>query len=111
MATFTIYAEKDKSFPLVYKDANKVVIDVTGYTARLMVRKSPYGTALITKNATVDGPNGMFTFDFVPADTAGILTNEEFVKYIYDVEYTDAGGKKDILLSGDVIIKQPITRD
>lgn len=111
MSDITIVAGDDYNFKLVYKDAARVIIDLTGATARMMVRKSYYMTPKITKVATVDGPAGSVLFDFDPLDTEGLVTTGSQVDFIFDVELTGSSGDITTIQDGKFIVKQAVTRD
>jgi hypothetical protein len=111
MSDLEIKAGKDYALKLIYKDSDGIVIDITGASARMMVRRSMYATVDITKTATIDGPLGEIVFDFVPADTTSLLSNINEENYVYDVELSLADTRKFIILTGELVIKQSVTRD
>lgn len=111
MTDFTVKAGKHRKLVLIYKNIDKSIINITGSSARLMLRKSLFSPVVATVIATIDGPNGKITFPFVPADTANILeADREFEEFVYDVEFTNAANETDILLKGTCIVELPVTR-
>jgi len=111
MTDITIVAGDDYILTLVYKDNAGVIIDITGASARMMVRKSYYTAPVITKAATIDGPLGEMVFDFDPADTNTLVTSLGEQTFLYDVELTEASTDITTVLSGNFIVKQAVTRD
>ena len=111
MAVISIYAGKSHYIKLVYKDGGGNIIDITGGTARLVVRKSVYSAILIDEAATVVGASGEMTFLVDPADTTSLLTSECDLVCVCGVELILASGKKVPFLEGsDFIIKQSVVR-
>lgn len=110
MADITIKQGTDYPFVLIYKDATKTPIDITGASARIMVRKTLYSTAIIDLLATIDGPNGKMTFNFIPSHTDSLLNNESEIRYIFDGILTLLDGTVVPLPEGKFIVKQRITR-
>ncbi len=87
-------------------------VDVTGYRAKLQVRKTVGETpAKITltqdDGIAIDGAEGLFTAAFLPADTA----NLESGRYLYDIYTVDTDDKTEKLESGYFTIIAAITRD
>ena len=110
MNTINITAGEDYNFLLRYKDSCKNIIDLTGATARMMVRKNHYITPIITKVAIITEAAGEILFDFDPSDTNTLITSGTELKFIYDVELTEVGGIITILSAGSFIVTQAVTR-
>lgn len=109
MVTLTIKAGKHYTLKLVYKDADGVIIPLTGASAVLTARKSIYSAVAFSKAAVIDEPNGIMTFTLVPADTVNLLTNTDREEYLFDVELT-FNSQQQVILDGEIVLKQPITR-
>jgi hypothetical protein len=88
---------------------NNVYVDVTGYTAKLTVRKAVTSSTSVfefsTSNGriTVGSTDGKFTLTAVPADTASVAAGN----YVYDFDIVSPAGVSTTLLSGGFqVIKQ-----
>ena len=93
MTQLAIKAGKNSTVKLVYRDADGIIIDLTGATARLVARQGFYTDVLLEKAAVIDGANGEIKFNFIPSDTANILENEQEKRILKcDVELTKANG-------------------
>lgn len=59
------------SVEFVYKDPNGTPIDLTGWAASAMIRKSAYesGAALVSVTPAIDGPAGKVTLALTAAQT------------------------------------------
>lgn len=110
--TLTIFQGASLSLPLVWKDSAGVVVNITGYTARLHVRQSIEDVAtlltLTTENGgiVVDGPAGKITLTMTAAATAALT----FTSGVYDLELIAAGGVVSRLLMGKVKVDREVTR-
>jgi hypothetical protein len=99
---------------LKYKDNLGVVIDLTGYTARMQVRKSVKSNdillALTTENGgiTIGGSAGTINIKAIAEHTA-LLTIKSGV---YDLELIPPSGEDDVfrLLQGSVTVSPEVTR-
>lgn len=111
MADFEIKEGNDYNITLRYKDSLGVIVDITGASARMMIRKGVYSPVLLTKAAIINGPAGTMLFSLTAAETASTVeANKELTAYKYDVEFTSSTGKIITLVDGEVIFKKPITR-
>ena len=68
--------------PIYYQDKNKDVIDLSQYTAKLMVRDTPESTGepdivLTTENGGIEitGTSGLIIIKFLSAETIGLDEN------------------------------------
>jgi hypothetical protein len=108
---FTINQGATFSRVITWKDESGDEVDLTGYTARLMVRTSlaapePFIT-LTTENGgiTLGGAAGTITLSISATDTAAISENAGF----YDLEMI-LGSVVTRLLQGAVSISREVTR-
>lgn len=111
MSNLYLKANKDNYIELTYKDCDGFVIDITGASARMMMRRSMYSDPIIDVTASIIGNTGSIIFDLSPSDTAGILDAYPEEKLIYDVELTLANGKKRVILEGVATLRESVTRD
>lgn len=95
---------------LVYKDQRGYVIDLTGYSARMQLRKTvSHGSAdldLTTANGriVVEGTAGRITLNIAAADTAGLSGTG-----VYDLELVN-GLIVQRILEGSYTISPEVTR-
>lgn len=89
-ATYSFTMDKGTTFSstIIWKDANGVPINLSNYAARMQIRRSTTGNALIhalsSEDSTIviDGPNGSMTLG-IPADDS---VNFPAGKHVYDLE-------------------------
>jgi len=97
---------------LTWKDQNGVLIDLTGYSARMQIRENIEDTAVIhtltdaNGHLVLGGVAGTITFSMSSAITAAL----DFDTAVYDLELISAGGIVTRLLKGDVILSKEVTR-
>jgi len=110
-----IVVEKGSTFllTLVWKDHNRVPIDLTGYTARMQVRKS-YSSAeklldLTTEKGCIvlGGVSGTIMIN-APADKTSII-HDNIRSGVYDLEVV-RGLNVRRLIEGEVDIRPEVTR-
>lgn len=113
--TYDILIEQGATFrfPLVWKDPLGALYDLTGYTARMQVRKTaatadPPMLTLTTENGGIvlGGAAGTITITASATATAA-LTGQQAV---YDIELINPSGEVDRLLMGAVEISPEVTR-
>lgn len=85
------------------------VIDITGWTWEMQVKKKVGGTAILTLTdgdgiTVTDATNGELEIDIPSADTESLSPGT----YKYDLEYT-TGGETTRLLEGDIEVTAQIT--
>ncbi len=110
-----LYIEQGATYaqPIVWKDSNGDAVDLTGYTARMQVRKTISATAVIieltTENGriTLGGDNGTITLEITAEDTAAL---EQFAG-VYDLELEASNGFVTRLLEGQVTVSKEVTRE
>lgn len=113
--TYHITIEQGSNFELVitWKDEDGELIDLTGYTARMQVRRefsdSSAMLSLTTENGriTLGGVLGTITIS-VPASVTSTLSWQG--KALYDLELVSSGGQVTRLLKGKVTLELEVTR-
>lgn len=113
-ADYDILIEQGSTFilPIVWKDSNGVAINVTGYTARMQVRKTVKSTDILisatTENGRIvlGGATGAVTVT-IPATITDDITVKSAV---YDLEMVSASGVVTRLIQGAVTISPEVTR-
>jgi len=111
---YDIYIEQGATYnqPLVWKDSSGTAVNVTGYTARMQIRKTVDATTIIltltTENGRiiVGGANGLITLLVSAADTAALTT----FCGVYDLEVISPAGVVTRLLEGQVEVSKEVTR-
>lgn len=113
-ATYNITIEQGATFRLnlVYKAANGTPINLTGYTARMQVRRK-YSDTTALLNFTTE--NGAITLGGALGTVAvkglATLTDDLPAKPgVYDLELVDADGNVTRLVQGAVTISPEVTR-
>lgn len=108
---YDLYIEKGstlrRTFTLLEDD--DADIDLTGYTARLMVRnRTSDEEALIdwTDHLTVQGPEGVVELLLTDDETEAI----EFTRGVYDLEIESPAGETTRVLEGAVSVLEDVTR-
>lgn len=102
----------DVVIPIVLKDPEGTVLDLTGYTARMQIR--PYFASsrvideLTTENGRceIDAANGKITLRFPHANT------EKYPPSIlrYDIEMESSFGEVTRILEGRFVVRPEVTR-
>lgn len=95
---------------ITYKDSNGDAIDLTGYTARMAMRRNYEDTELIsltTANGRIalGGTAGTVTLTISAADTATLPS----VEGVYDLELV-SGDTVDKLIAGTFTVAREVTR-
>lgn len=111
---YDFYIEQGATFyqPIVWKDENDDPVDLTGYTARMQIRKTVKSTdpliSLTTTNGriTLGGAQGTVTLEIAAEDTADFTT----FCGVYDLEVEASDGTVTRLLEGQVEISREVTR-
>lgn len=109
-----IIIEKGATFQynLIWKDSSDVPIDLTGYTARMQVRKT-FTTDetlldLTTENGGITLGGALGTIAIVGDDTDTSAIDAKVG--VYDIELVSPAGVVKRLLEGEVTIKPEVTR-
>lgn len=115
--TYNMTAEQGAAFSRVirYEDADEQPVNLTGYTARMQVRRQPYSATplleLTTENdgITLGGATGEITLSISATTMADAQAGECW----YDLELLPAGSEDDVvrLIEGKFRIKREVTRE
>lgn len=112
--TYNMVCKQGSTFSLqtTFTDDSDQPINLTGYTARMQVRRNPTSTddpvvELTTENSRIvlGGAAGTVTFQITAADTAALPVGH----YFYDVELVN-GAVVTPYLEGEFEIKANVTR-
>lgn len=109
-----ITVEQGATFPLevVYKDSTGAIVDLSGYTARMQIRKKKSSTTTLSDSTTANGEivitavAGKVVVTIPATTTAGFEGRRAF----YDLEIEDGSGFVTRLLEGDVCISKEVTK-
>lgn len=110
--TLTIF--KDVTFDelFVLKDDADVEIDLTGYSAKMQIKNCGGSDPVLFELSNVNGriilnsSPGEIQLKINDTDTGAIA----FDKGVYDLILTDPSGDTELVLRGDVIVKDSITK-
>jgi tRNA threonylcarbamoyladenosine modification (KEOPS) complex Pcc1 subunit len=97
---------------LTWKDETEALVNLTGYTARMQIRKSVDASAFLlectTENGriTLGGALGTIALSVSAADTAALPAGI----FRYDLELISGGGIVTKLMKGDARVIQEVTR-
>jgi hypothetical protein len=112
-STYDISAQQgsDYSVTLTYKDSNGAAVNLTGYTARMQVRRvasSPYVYLSLTSSSgmTLGGAAGTVAISIPAVALASIPAGA----YVYDVELVSAGGAVVKPIVGSFTVSAEVTR-
>jgi hypothetical protein len=98
---------------IVWKDGGGVPMDLTGYSARMQIRKTIGSTKVLVDLATSPGSGialGGALGTIVLTISAALTTAITEAVGVYDLELVSGGGVVTRLLEGDVEIKPEVTR-
>ena len=109
--TININAGSSLVLPIEWKDQSGAAYNMSGYTARMQIRRninSPdYQIELTTENGRIQFINaaaGTFKLFISASDTAGLQNG------VYDLEVEDSSGVVTRLLEGQVNVSKEVTR-
>lgn len=108
---FTIEQGSTWSRTITVRDSAGDIQNLSGYTARMHIRKDIDAAATLLELTTangrivIDGSAGTVTLS-LDATTAASLTKGG----VYDIELVSAGGEVTRLLEGQVILRKNVTR-
>jgi tRNA threonylcarbamoyladenosine modification (KEOPS) complex Pcc1 subunit len=113
-AYFDFKIEQGATFyqPLVWKDGNGALVNLTGYTARMQIRKTVKSDttilSLTTENGriTLGGAAGTILLQVSATDTAALVA----CCGVYDLELQASNGNVVRLLEGEIEISKEVTR-
>jgi len=104
-ANLTIDQGSDFSVTFNLTDENGVALDLTGYTGRAQMRKSP--TSSTKKDFTVSVEvSGSITLSMTSEYTSGITAT----RYMYDAEIISSGNSVTRVVEGIATVTPEITR-
>lgn len=98
--------------PFIWKDSNGVAVNLTGYTARMQLRKSVSASDILLSLTTVNGGIvidpllGKITIIFKETDTQGV----KWTGGVYDLELIDSSGKPMRFIEGSFEMSKEVTR-
>lgn len=98
--------------PITYKDPDGNTVDISGYSARMQLRKTvaqadPADLSLVSPtNITVGTTNGQLVVTISATQTGGLTSK----KYVYDLEIESPSGVVTRLLQGTVYVSFQVTR-
>lgn len=99
-----LYVGDNKTFLMRYKDSDGNPIDITGYQFFLECPE-----VRLQKTATVDPINtGEFYFEYVSADTIGLLTTLSRRIYNYDIRMVRADTTVETLMRGKLTVEDEV---
>ena len=107
----TIYQGATFSQVLTWKDSSGSLLNLTGYTARMMARSSIDGATpfltLTTENGGIalGGVAGTITLSMSAAATSALSQSG-----VYDLELISAGGIVTRLMQGSMLLSREVTR-
>lgn len=113
-AYYDLLIEQGATFlkTFVWKDSNEDPVDITGYTARMQIRRKKSATTVehtaTTENSgiTLGDAAGTVVVTIPATDTADF----EFSKGVYDIELIDPQGTVTRLIEGGVEVSKEVTR-
>lgn len=98
---------------LRWKQEDRTPVNLTGYTARMMVRKSWDATVVNASISTATGggieivpADGKITLTLSPTQTAALIESP----YVYDIELTSPTGFVTTILSGRFTVTRDVSR-
>lgn len=113
-AYFDILIEQGATFrkTFVWKDSNETPIDITGYTARMQLRRKKSSTtaehSATTENGGITLGGALGTVDvLIPATTTADFS---WTTGVYDLELDDGTGVITRLVEGGVEVSKEVTR-
>jgi hypothetical protein len=113
-AYYDILIEQGATFQktFTWKDSNEDAVDLTGYTARMQIRRKKSSTtaehSATTENGgiTLGDELGTVAVEIPAADTADF----DFTKGVYDIELIASDGVVTRLVEGGVEVSKEVTR-
>jgi hypothetical protein len=112
-STYDIAAEQGANYAatLTYRDSSNNLVNLTGYSARMQVRKTigsttPYLSLTQASGITLGGAAGTVAI----AISAAALSAIPAGNYVYDLELVSGAGAVVRLISGDFTVAGEVTR-
>jgi hypothetical protein len=97
---------------LTLKDSSDTVINLTGFSAEMDLRKNQDDTSEVITltvangRATMGGAAGTITLEISASDTASLTVGDG----VYDIKLTDSNNKVDRILEGTYSIRGNVSR-
>lgn len=106
---------EDWTFTVAWKDASGNLVNLTGYSARMQVRKRFEDGVLIELTDTnarilMGGASGFVQLKLTASETAVVLSSDWANPHVYDLELTAPGGKVTKLMKGTLANLREVTR-
>jgi hypothetical protein len=108
-----LYIQQNSDFyqNFVIEDSSTGAIDISAYSFKAQIRVLPEDTVIAQFNIVVNDATQGTAYLFIPAaSTFTIPVNDEFNPYRYDVIMYDADDNQFIIFSGNVYVKDSITK-
>jgi len=111
MATISnLFLDQDADFTttVTINDSAGSALDLTGYTALAMIRKTYQSTTATTFTSTFVSPrtSGQITISLTDTQTAAL----EAGRYVYDLVITDSSGNKTRVVEGIATVNPSVSR-
>lgn len=111
MATISnLFIDQDADFTttVTVNDSNGSALDLTGYTALAMIRKTYQSSTSTTFTSAFVSPRttGQITISLTDVQTAAL----EDGRYVYDLVITDASGTKTRVVEGIATVNPSVSR-
>ena len=111
MATISnIFIDQDADFTttVTVNDSGGTALDLSGYTALAMIRKTYQSTSATTFTSTFANPrtSGQITISLIDTQTAAL----EAGRYVYDMVITDSLGVKTRVVEGIATVNPSVSR-
>jgi len=104
---FTIDAGAKLVRTFVYKDSDGDVVNLTGYTAAVQVRRSTFGPLVVASIPTIHPSTYLITLTFTPEQTAALRDSN----YVYALQVSNSStGDVAVVANGVLTINQAIVR-
>lgn len=111
----SLYRGDDVEIPFEFKEVNgliKTALNITGYTFKMRIQQKRGATEVLTLSTAAgsipltDAANGKMKVVLTAAQTAAFSIDCDME---YDLQWTDAGGKKRTICTGKVTVTKDIT--
>lgn len=109
-------AGADFQITFEFENSDATPIDLTGYSARMMVRRQ-HTSETVSLSLTspvgglvVSGPAGEVAVTVNKTQTAGLSSTNAVEKYVYDLEVESGAGVVTRAMEGTFIVRPQVTR-
>jgi len=102
--------------PIVWKDSSGAAVNLTGYTAKMQIRKSAASEEVLLELSSTNGKLVLTTGSGTGAGTITMIFSATTTAAIgwsrgkYDLELTSADGTVTRLMEGEITVSKEITR-